>query len=177
MGWPEEPTDWGAPGHANRGDEFEAIRDQIRRLSAPVAGRRYTSGSVIAAGIAGTEALANIETGTGRFESGRRYRIKAKIHIQHSTTSNVAVWRHRIGSLTGTQIDYIQTLVANTGTGFWWYWESDFCPSTDIVDTIVLTAQVVSGGGTVDAEAGSSTSAAFYEVWDMGHLTDVTTVI
>lgn len=176
MGWPEEPTDWGAPGHTNRGDEFEAIRDQIKRMSAPVCGRRYVSGVVIGAGIAGVETATNIETGTGRFVAGRRYKIKAKLHVQHSTTSNVAVLRARVGSVSGTQIDYIQTLVANTGTGFWWYFEMDFSPSTDIVDTIVLTAQVVSGGGTIDLEAGSSTSPVYFEVWDAGHLTDVTTV-
>ncbi len=176
MGWPEEPTEWGDPGHANRGDEFEAIRDQLRRLSAPVCGKRWVSGVAIGAGISTTEVASNIDSGTGRFEAGRRYKIKTKLHIQMSTTSNVATLRARVGSVSGTMIGSFQHTMANTGTGFWRYTEFDFCPTTDIVDTIVLTAQIVSGGGTVDLESGSSTDPVYFEVWDAGHLTDVTTV-
>lgn len=177
MGWPEEPTDWGAPGHASRGDEIEAIRDQIKRLSAPVCGTRWVSGVTIAAGISTTEILTNIATGIGRFESGRRYKIKARLHIQMSTTSNVATLRARVGTVTGTLIGSFQHTMANTGTGFWRYHEFDFCPTADILDTIVLTGQIVSGGGTFDLEVGSTTDPVFYEAWDSGHLTDVTTVV
>lgn len=33
MTWAERPDDWGKPGHANRGDENEAILDKIEDLS------------------------------------------------------------------------------------------------------------------------------------------------
>lgn len=31
--WTGRPANWGAPGHANRGDEYEAVADQIEFLS------------------------------------------------------------------------------------------------------------------------------------------------
>lgn len=176
MGWPEEPDDLGAPGHANRSDEIEALRDQIFRLSKPVAGIRYINGATIAAGVSTTEVFSNVSTGVGRFEAGRRYKIKMKLHIQMSATTNVAVFRARVGSVTGTQIDYFQVQAPNTGLGFWHYMEMDFCPSTDITDSIVLTMQIASGGGTVDLEDGNPGSPLYFEVWDAGHLTDVTTI-
>jgi hypothetical protein len=176
MGWPEEPTDWGAPGHVDRGDEFEAIKDQIRRLSGPVTGVRYVTGAVIAAGIAGTESSSNISTGQGRFESGRRYKVKMKLHLQTSDTTSVFSIRARVGSLAGTQIDYFQWIGQNTGLGFWVTHEMDFTPSADLLDVVLLTGQRVSGAGTIDFEAGSTTSPVYLEVWEAGHTTDVTTV-
>lgn len=34
--WTERPDDWGKPGHANRGDEYEAVADKIDDLSTSV---------------------------------------------------------------------------------------------------------------------------------------------
>lgn len=31
--WTARPANWGAPGHANRGDEYEAVADQVEFLS------------------------------------------------------------------------------------------------------------------------------------------------
>lgn len=176
MGWPEEPTTWGDPGHVNRGDEFEAIRDQIRRMSSPVCGVRWVTGTVIAAGITGTEITSNVETGVGRFEAGRRYKIHMKLHLQTSDTTSVYSIRARVGSVSGTQLDYFDWQGQTTNTGRWVTHIMDFCPSTDILDTIVLTIQRVSGAGTIDLEAGSTTSPLYFEVWDAGHATDVTNV-
>ena len=37
--WTGRPANWGAPGHANRGDEYEAIADQIEFLSTGYPGK------------------------------------------------------------------------------------------------------------------------------------------
>lgn len=33
MTWADRPTDWGVPGHVNRGEEFEAVLEKIEDLS------------------------------------------------------------------------------------------------------------------------------------------------
>lgn len=35
MTWTGRPTNWGKPGHVNRGDEYEAVLDQISSLTSP----------------------------------------------------------------------------------------------------------------------------------------------
>lgn len=37
--WATRPANWGAPGHANRGDEYEAVADQVEFLSTGYPGR------------------------------------------------------------------------------------------------------------------------------------------
>lgn len=44
MSWSRRPTSWGKPGHSDRGDEGEAVLDQIDFLSTkPIAQMRQTS--------------------------------------------------------------------------------------------------------------------------------------
>lgn len=177
MGWPEEPTSWGVPGHTNTGAEFEAIREQLRRKSAPIAGTRWVNGATIAAGIAGTEITSNIATGTGRFEAGRRYRVKVRVNLLATNTTDTFLFRIRLTSAVGTQIDDHTYQHRNTTYSWREYWESDFSPATDVTDTLVLTCQRLSGGaGTISFIAGATTAPVFMEVWDDGHTTDVTSI-
>lgn len=176
MGWPEEPTSWGNPGHINRGDEFEQIRDQIRRLSTAVCGSRYLAGTNLAAGIVGTESSTNMSTSTGQFEAGRRYKIRVRWNMTTSDTTSVYLFRLRLDSTSGTQLNEFTYTAQGASFGWRYYYESDWVPSSDVIGTVVWTAQRVGGTGSVTVIAGTTTAPTFIDVWESGHATDVTTI-
>lgn len=176
MGWPEEPTSWGVPGHVDQGLETELIRDQIRRLSAPVAGTRYLAGTNLAAGIAGTESSTNMSTGVGFFEAGRRYKVRVRWNMTTSDTTSTYLFRFRVGDTSGTQINEWTYTAQGASFGWRYFYESDWVPSADTLDTIVWTCQRVGGTGTLTVIAGATTAPTFIDVWHAGHDDDVTTV-
>jgi hypothetical protein len=174
MGWPEEPTDWGSPGHVDRGDEKEQIRNQISRLSAAIGYNRWTSGANLAAGIAGTESLANMDTGEVFLESGRLYIVKVRVEATFTATDTY-LYRIRKDTVAGTQLDEFTFTCANASFGWRPYWECDYIPSADEETTILLTCQRMSGAGNTTVKAGTSTKPTFMKIEYGGHSTDATT--
>lgn len=174
MGWPEDPLDWGVPGHINRGDEYEAVRAQIGRLSGPPGGQRWTSGSTLAAGIAGVESLTNMGSGVLFLEEDRLYDIRVKIRLT-CTATDTFLFRLRKNSAAGTQVDEWTYTCENASFGWRVYFESDYVPSADEEVEFVLTCQRLSGAGTLTVQAGATTGPTFVKVYHGGHSSDVTT--
>lgn len=137
----------------------------------------YYTGADRATGIAGTEAVCNMETGTAALIGGRLYHILAKIKVTGSVTGDEWIFRVRQTNLAGTVIgEYVWK---NPNSIYGWSHPAlsfQYLPSVNESKTFVLTAQRLAGTGTLAVNTGGTTNHVYMEVEDKGKA-NVLTVI
>lgn len=148
-------------------------------ISTTVGGKQWaSSGSAIASGLAGTEALTNMDTGIVSLSPLSRYRIMVRV-VYIATTSAATTWwilRVRANSTTGTQYAEQVFTTANTTYGEERELTAALVPDSSAATNYVLTCQRLSGAATLDIHRGGPTNSAYMTVHrDCG--TDLITLV
>lgn len=108
--WTARPANWGAPGHANRGDENEAIADQIEFLSSgfPII-MKYKTADVSRASTAAyaddNELAASVVASAaysvevyGNYQAGATGQIKFQMTFPTGATLEGGSWEYDAGT-------------------------------------------------------------------------------
>lgn len=130
-----------------------------------IGGKQFTGGGNLATGIAGTEAVGNMDTGSVTMYSDRQYRIHLKIQLLGSVTNDIFIVRVRDTNLAGTWRG--EFVWKNDSATYGWsppVLGFSYRPSVSSESkTFVVTGQRLSGTGSL-----SFTANGFFYVEDMG---------
>lgn len=134
-----------------------------------LAGSRWTTLTTLGAGIPSSEFASNMDTGTVSVYAGRRYRIVAKIRHLTGTADQRQIFRIREGSVSGTlrheSINHHQPAGSGNTTMLWSEYEEGLNRSVNFI----VTAAVLSGGGTMDIIGpGTPQSETYVYLEDIG---------
>lgn len=127
--WTGRPANWGAPGHANRGDEYEAVADQIEFLSTgfPGALKYKTQDTSITSDAAydddphlAASVLANavyaIEV-YGTYQAGATGQIKFQMTFPAGATIESGSWEYDAGTDASGAVNWASTVMGLTSPG------------------------------------------------------------
>lgn len=132
-----------------------------------IGGQRYNSNAALATGIAGTEALANMSSGSVSLYQNRRYALVSKFRLQTTASDTYFIMRIRETNISGTIVGYAEQTLRASGANHNFEWINDFTNVSATTKTYVATIQR-STGGNISAFAGTSFTPVGIWVDDLG---------